>query len=67
MTVKVFFEDDGLSVGEFTRRMRGEWRRRICSELGNVYTILDCASPKIRRELKLQDDCKNSEKMLETL
>lgn len=51
------------------KQLRAEWRRNNCSDLDRVDTILDFFffSPDIQRELKLQNEYKNPNSMLETL
>lgn len=65
--MKVLGEDKDLTVGEFARRMRAEWRRGSWQELDKTGMIFHSISYELRRELKLRDQCQNAERMLEVL
>lgn len=65
--MKVLGEDSELTVDEFARRMRAEWRRGGWQELDKIDLIFDSISAELRRELKLRDPRQNAEKMLEML
>lgn len=41
---KISGEENGLTVSEFTRRMRAEWRRGGWPELDRINMILDSVS-----------------------
>lgn len=65
--IKVLGKDNGLTVNQFIRIMRAEWRHGNWTDMDRVDMILDFVSPKVRHELKIHGVCSNSENMLEAL
>lgn len=57
--MKILGEPNGLTINEFIRVMKAEWRRGGWPEVDRVHMILDFVSTELRRELKLHDECSN--------